>query len=291
MADGTVETFRASDGYAFYLRRWVPTGTPWARLTVLHGARSHGEWYARSARAFADAGLAVALLERRGAGLNTVRRGDAPGFRRLLDDAAEFLRAERRTRADLPQVVMGVSWGGKLAAGLPYRAPGLADGVVLACPGLCPRVRPPLASRLRILAARLIRPTKAFPIPLNDPELFTSDPARQAFLRANRYDLHAASARFLVASTAFDLYLRRARRRLRVPVLTLLAGRDRVIDNAGTRRYVARFPSRDNRVLDYPAAHHTLEFEPPEACPFVADVVNWARRRFGGGFGPSEPRP
>ncbi len=280
-AGGAVDTFRASDGYTFTLRRWRAATTPWARLTILHGARSHGQWYARSCREFADAGLAVALLERRGAGLNTARRGDAPGFRRLLDDVAEFLRAERRTRADLPQIVMGVSWGGKLAAGLSYRAPGLADGIVLACPGLCPRVRPPLASRLRILAARFVRPTTPFPVPLNDPDLFTADPARQAYLRANRYDLHAATARFLVASTALDVYLRRARRRVRVPVLTLLAGSDRVIDNARTRRYVQAFPSRDNRVLDYPAAHHTLEFEPPAACPFVRDVATWARRRFG----------
>ena len=280
MADaGRVEAFAAADGAEFYLRRYRPPGPPRGRLVVLPGVRSHGGWYGRSAAAFAAAGLTVTVLDRRGAGLNTSRRGDAPGFRRLLDDVAEFVLAERRTRADLPTVVMGISWGGKLAAGLPYRRPGLVDGLILACPGFCPRVRPPLPTRLRIAAARLMNPTAPFPVPLNDPELFTASPDWQAFVRANRHDLHAATARFLTASAALDVYLRRARSAVRCPVLTLLAGRDRVIDNARTRRFVAGFASRDNRIYDYPAAEHTLEFEPPAQCDFVADVMRWLGRR------------
>ena len=278
-AIGRIELFRPSDGTEFYIRRYSPPVPPRGRLVVLPGARSHGEWYVRSARAFAAAGYLVTLLDRRGAGLNTSRRGDAPGFRRLLDDVGEFITAERRTRADLPTLVMGVSWGGKLAAALPYRWPGRVDGLVFACPGFCPRVRPPLRTRLRIAVARLLRPTALFPIPLNDPELFTTDATWQTFLRTNRHDLHAATARFLAASAALDVYLRRARRQVRCPVLTLLAGRDRVIDNQRTRRFVAGFASRDNQILDYPEAEHTLEFEPPPTCCFVSDVLNWANRR------------
>ena len=280
MADpGRVETYRTSDGAELYLRRWQPAGRPWARLTFLHGARSHGEWYAGGCSEFAAAGIAVSLLERRGAGLNSTRRGDAPNFRRLIDDVAEFLLRERRRRADLPQVVLGVSWGGKLAAALPYRAPGLAAGLVLACPGLCPSVSPPVGTRLRIALARLIRPTRPFPMPLNEVELFTDSAQWRAFLAGNRYDLHAATARFLTASAAFDIYLRRARFRVDVPVLTLLAGRDAVVDNPRTRAFVAGFPSRDNRVRDYPEAAHTLEFEPGR--PYIGDTVAWMRARFG----------
>jgi len=64
------------------------------------------------------------------------------------------------------------------------------------------------------------------------------------------------------------------------PTLLLLAGQDRIIDNVQTRRFVASFPTRDNRVIDYPEAHHTLEFE-PDAHPFVEDVVRWIKRRWG----------
>ena len=242
MADpGRVETYRAGDGAELYLRRWTPPARPWARLTVLHGARSHGQWYAGGCAEFAAAGLAVTLLERRGAGLNTARRGDAPGFRRLIDDAADFLTLERRRQSALPQIVLGVSWGGKLAVALPYRAPGLADGLVLACPGLCPRVRPPFPARARIGLARLLRPTRPFPLPLNEPELFTDSPEWRAFIRVNRYDLHAATARFLASSAAFDLYLPpRPRARDRAGADTAGGGRpgDRQRPNPAVRRRV-----------------------------------------------------
>lgn len=278
-SDERVVSFAASDGYRFYARRWTPAGRPRVRLVFLHGIRSHGGWYGRSCRRFADAGCEVHFLDRRGAGLNTARRGDAPGFRRLLDDVAEYLLHVRAETPWLPTVLGGISWGGKLAVGLPYRRSGLIDGLLLVAPGLKPRITPPLGDRLRILAASRLRPERLFPIPLNEPELFTADPDWQRFIDADRFGLRQATARFLFASVALDVYLRRAAKRVTVPNLLLLAGRDRVIDNGKTRKFVTRFPSRDNRVLDYPDAHHTLEFE-PDGHPWVGDVLKWIARRW-----------
>ena len=76
------------------------------------------------------------------------------------------------------------------------------------------------------------------------------------------------------------MYLRRAAKRVTVPTLLLLAGTDRVIDNGRTRKLVGRFPGRDVRVIDYPGAGHTLEFE-PTGHPWAADVMTWLGRRWG----------
>jgi alpha-beta hydrolase superfamily lysophospholipase len=271
----TLHTFRSSDGYRWYYRRYDPPGRPTARLVFVHGIRSHGGWYTRSCAAFAAAGYEVYFLDRRGSGLNTARRGDTPNFRRLLDDVAEFVLDLRRTRSWLPVFVGGISWGGKLAVGLPYRRPGLIDGLVLLCPGLCPKVAPPFSQRVGITRARVRNPGKLYPIPLNEPELFTASPEWQQYIAEDRYGLRLATARFLFSSFSFDIYLRRAVKRVGVPVLLLLAGRDRIIDNAATRRLIGRFTaSRSLTVIDYPDAHHTLEFE-PEGHPFVGDVVSW----------------
>jgi alpha-beta hydrolase superfamily lysophospholipase len=274
---GTVGTFRASDGYPFYVRHYRPPGRPRARLVFLHGIRSHGGWYGRSCAALAAAGFDVHFLDRRGAGLNTAGRGDSPSFRRLLDDAAEYVQYLRGERGYLPVFVCGISWGGKLAAGLPYRRPGLVDGLVLLCPGLMPKVAPPFARRVRIALARVLRPDRLFPIPLNEPELFTASPEWQRFVDADPHGLRLATARFLFSSFSLDLYLRRAARRVTVPTFLALAEHDRVIDNARTRQFVARFPG-PRAVVEYPGAHHTLEFEPPDH-PWVGDVVRWVEGR------------
>lgn len=274
-----VGTFRASDGYAFYYRHWPAVGRPRARVVFVHGIRSHGGWYGRSCEKLAAAGYEVFFLDRRGAGRNTSGRGDTPSFRRLLDDIAEFILEQRRACGWLPTVLAGVSWGGKLAVGLPYRKPGLVDGLILFCPGLVPKVAPAFAQRARIAVARVFRPGKFFPIPLNDPDLFTADPGWQKYIEADRYGLREATARFLFGSFSLDLYLRRAAKQVTVPTLLLLAGRDRVIDNAATRRVALGFASRDNRAIDYPDAHHTLEFEAADH-PFVGDVIRWLGARF-----------
>lgn len=278
MADApTLDTFRASDGYAFYFRRYSPPGQPKARLVFLHGVRSHGGWYERSCAALAAAGFEVYFLDRRGSGLNSARRGDCPNFRRLIDDVAEFVQRLRAEKAWLPVFAVGISWGGKLAVALPARKPGLLDGVTLLCPGLKPKVKPPLAQRLRIFLARRLRPTKMFPIPLNDAQLFTGSKEWQGYIDSDPFGLRAATARFLFNSFAFDQYLRRAAKKVCVPVLLMLAGRDRIIDNAKTRRFVGKFDAITT-IVDYPEAEHTLEFESPDH-PWMADMVRWVERR------------
>ncbi len=272
-----LHTFRASDGYSFYYRHFAPPGAPKARLVFVHGIRSHGGWYTRSCEAFAAAGFEVFFLDRRGAGLNTARRGDSPAFRRLLDDVAEFVQHLRGERGWLPVFLCGISWGGKLAVGLPYRKPGLVDGLVLLCPGLVPKVAPPFLRRVRIALARVLRPDRTFPIPLNEPELFTASPEWQKFIDADPHGLRVATARFLFSSFSLDIYLRRAAKRVTVPTLLALAEHDRIIDNARTRAFVGRFPG-ETTVVEYPGAHHTLEFEPPDH-PWLADVVRWVEAR------------
>src|SRR5262249_40632961 len=122
------------------------------------------------------------------------------------------------------------------------------------------------------------RPRKLYPIPLNDPELFTTTPRWQQFLRDDKLGLRQATARFLVESVRLDGYLHWVPRHVHVPVLMLLAGQDRIIHNDRTRKFLDRFASTDKQVIEYPDAHHTLEFEPdPEV--YLRDLEQWLHRQ------------
>jgi alpha-beta hydrolase superfamily lysophospholipase len=151
------------------------------------------------------------------------------------------------------------------------------DGLLLFCPGFKAKVKPSLTQRLLIVAFRLFRPRKLFPIPLNDPDLFTANPQRHAFIRDDPLRLHHATARLLLESARLDGYLRFVPKYVHVPVLLLLAERDRIIHNRKTRTFVERFATPDKEVIEYPEAHHTLEFEPdPER--FIGDVLAWLEK-------------
>ena len=270
-----VSLFRASDGYAFYSHIYRPAGEVRGRIVMLHGIRSHAGWYGRSCAALAKQGYEVHFLDRRGSGWNTARRGDCPSFRRLIDDCGEYMLDLRRTRAALPLFVAGISWGGKLAVALAARYPTIITGIALLCPGLKPAIHPPLAVRLHIALASKLRPTKLFPIPLNEPELFTGSPVWQRFIAEDRFGLREATARFLFNSFRFDRFLRREYGSVKCRVLLMLAGKDRILDNAATRKLLAEFTgAKSIAVIDYPEAHHTLEFE-DDGHPWLRDLTSW----------------
>src|SRR5262249_48733395 len=145
----------------------------------------------------AQAGFRVFFLDRRGSGLNEQARGDAPSFRRLLDDLSEFLRWLRAGQPASKTILVSISWGGKLGVALQRRHPWLVDGLALLCPGFFARVRPTLGQRLGILWSRLTDPTRLFPVPLSDPELFTSMPRWLQFLKGDALSLREATARLL----------------------------------------------------------------------------------------------
>ena len=114
-------------------------------------------------------------------------------------------------------------------------------------------------------------------MPLQEPELFTATPHWQKFIRDDPAALRQATARFFVSSVFLDRAVRSAPRQVRVPVLLLLAGKDRIIDNDLTRHYVSQFSTDDKEIIEYPEAAHTLEFEPdPE--PYIEDMRDWLDR-------------
>src|SRR4051794_22879659 len=119
-------THTASDGYRWHYRHY-PADKPLGRVVYLHGIQSHGGWYEGSCSHLARAGFDVYFLDRRGSGLNEQARGDTPSFRRLIDDPAEFLRWLKKEKPAAKTILLAVSWGGKLAAVLQRRHPGLTD--------------------------------------------------------------------------------------------------------------------------------------------------------------------
>jgi alpha-beta hydrolase superfamily lysophospholipase len=276
-APWSLESFTASDGYRWHYRRYPAATAPRAEVVALHGIQSHAGWYEYSCTRLAGAGYNVSFLDRRGSGRNEMARGDAPSFRRLLDDVAEFLRHRRAENAGQPILLMAISWGGKLGAALPRRHPRLIDGLALLCPGFFPRVGLPLRQRLAILWSRLVSPTRLYPIPLSDPSLFTATPHWLEFLRDDPLALHHATARLLVESARLDGYLRRAPRQLTMPVLLMLGGQDRIIDNERTRAFADRFAG-ETTVREFPEAHHTLEFE-PDPDRFLEHLLAWLDRQ------------
>lgn len=263
-----------SDGYRCAVRIW-DTDAPIARLVCLHGIISHGGWYLSSCRYLAEAGFEVHFLDRRGSGLNQQDRGDVPrGYRTWLSDVEGYLES---LPADRPRLLLGISWGGRLATAVARNRPQLVDGLGLLCPGLSAQKGANGLQRLFLSIAgrgpRLYR--RRVTIPLRDPALFADLPQWRDYIGSDPLTLRKVTLRFALADLHLSRYAVESPQSIRAPVLLTLAGRDRIIDNAGTLRFVEQIPG-EKRVIEYPDAAHTLEFE-RDPSPYFRDLSQWAR--------------
>jgi acylglycerol lipase len=280
--------YRASDGYLLQVRHWRPVAPIRGMVVALHGIQSHGGWYAHSSSRLAAAGYEVFFLDRRGSGLNRSQRGHAIHEERLLNDIRQFLgrlAADRPDLAAIPKLLTGVSWGGKLAAVYAATFPTDFQAVALLYPGLHSRIQARVWQGLRLeWAASVGWGHVTVPIPLNDPALFTDSPKWQDFIHRDELALHRVSVDFLRASLRLSKQLEDRVADITAPVLMMLAGRDDVIDNARNRTWFERLTPPRKRLIEYPNARHTLEFEePPDQ--FIDDLIAWLNGTLPGAQG------
>jgi acylglycerol lipase len=269
-----LKTLIASDGYPLNVAVWPASSAPRAHVVLLHGVQSHSGWYGNLGSVLALRGYSVSLPNRRGSGTNERERGHASSAGRLIKDLVEWLEVVKSENPSTPIVLGGISWGGKLAVVTAAKYPRLVDALALICPGLHPRVGVRLSDKLAIAWALLTNRYKMFPIPLSDPSLFTANPRGQAFIAADPYSLRAATAALLVSSLIIDRMVRRARGKVRQPSLLMIAGADRIVNNAKTLAYFDKMPAAKKTVIEYPDGHHTLEFE-PNPSQYALDLIDW----------------
>ena len=246
-------------------------------LILLHGIQSHSGWYEYSSQRFAEAGLTVSFLDRRGSGMNAAARGDAASAERLMRDVVQFhehLRFELAADAELPWTLCGLSWGGKLAAATASRFARRFDGLALLYPGIHANVRASWWQNFQLNLADFadVR-DKRIPIPVDDPVLFTGDPKWQEFIRNDEFALRDVTVGFLRANRVLDR-IAQSVSSLDCSTLLMLAARDQIIDNRATCEHFQRLRCPRKTLFEYGNAQHTLEFE-PDRDQFIDDLIRW----------------
>jgi len=278
-----IQKLPSFDGYPITYRAWE-TPRPKGSVIYLHGVQSHGGWFVASCGFLAGQGYQVFAPDRRGSGLNTEKRGDCPSFAALVRDVKVFIDLARKTAPDAPVHLVGVSWGGKLAVAAALMYPAALSSIVLVAPGLVQKVDLPVREKLKVIACRLFFPWKLFDIPIERPEMFTSNPDRVRYIYGDKLMLKQATARFMVESVRMGFFIERRAQKMAVPVLMMLAEIDEIVDNNALVTLFQRFGAAQKMVRVYQGANHTLEFERDPAAVF-RDMAQWLH-----GFG-AQARP
>jgi alpha-beta hydrolase superfamily lysophospholipase len=231
------------------LHQWLPAA-PRAVIFYVHGLQSHGGWLFESGPRWAELGIAVLALDRRGSGQSEGARGDVAAPSVWIEDYLAAMEQVRSRHLDLPLLLFGQSMGGLLAGAIACDPRACHDALVLSAPALGQRFTPPAAPH----GARIA-------VPLQD-RWYTGEPRFLEFMAKDPWMVREISDRLLVARAALDDLLERGKEALaKRPAALIVPRKDQTMDAAAARATFHRLVPH-GLLIELPSEDHYLEFSP-----------------------------
>ncbi|HUM12387.1 MAG TPA: lysophospholipase [Myxococcaceae bacterium] len=252
----------APDGTRLWFERDVPDGAR-AHVVLVHGYGDHLGRYRTFRDAMLSERLAVHAYDVRGHGRSEGVRGAVRAFSDYTAELEAFLRSTHALAAGLPLFIVAHSHGGLIT--LRWLADGGADaartlglrGLVLSAPYLSLAFTPPAwKTAPAVLLSRLL-PSLPIPTGIASTDL-SRDPAWQ---RATDEDVlygRKATPRWYTEHTRTQAEVLASATRLRIPVLLMLPGDDRVASAAVSRRWFETLTTPDKRLREWPSMRHEI---------------------------------
>lgn len=270
--EGTLET---ADGVELFWRLHLPGGPPRAVLCFVHGLAEHSGRYAAPVDHLRPLGFACVGVDLRGHGRSSGLRVHVGDFDEYSLDVRAMVERAQEEFPGRPIGLVGHSMGGLVAIRFALDHPELVDALVISSPalGAHPDTKPPgWLVMLGEIASRVV-PRLLFSSDL-DAEAISRDEAVVAAYREDPLVSDKVSARWF---TAFVEAQRDAFRRagdLRVPVLLMQSGADRLVDPAATQRWAEAAPPDLVSFYTWPDFYHEMFHEPEKRRVFEL-VERW----------------
>ena len=271
----SLSTYKAQDGQDLKYRKWEGFGDV---LIYLHGVESHSGWFSDFALLLNRSGFTVYGLDRRGSGLNEYKKGDCEDYRLFFDDIDVFLRFAREENPSKRVYLIGICWGALLAVDYIADSPESVDGLVLLSPAIFRKVELPAHKRFAAIIASRLLPGLKFDIPIRDT-MFTRSRRYLGLIRSDELRLRRLTARFFREILKMEEAYRSLNHRIDMPLITLLAGTDEIVDNVMVTKWFETITSADKTLRILSDCHHVMPFDdkPEELTGIIAD---WVRGRF-----------
>ena len=251
--DGQIE---AIGGLSLYYHGWEAEDAR-AAILLVHGLAEHGGRYAELGRRMAAFGISTYALDLRGHGLSDGRRGHADRFELLLQDVDRFRREIEGITEDLPLFILGHSMGGLITARYIEEYDPPFAGAIITSPWLATAMEIP---RWKVLAAGVFN--KILPaMPMDagvDADYLSHDPTVVARYKDDPLVHGKITPRlFAEASMAMGLVMQRSER-VRIPILFLLAGDDRIVDTKKSEAFARSLKISDVTIRILPDYYHEV---------------------------------
>ncbi|MEK9164866.1 MAG: alpha/beta fold hydrolase [Chloroflexota bacterium] len=263
---------KTKDGLNLFTERWQ-VAAPRAIVVLTHGFGEYTKRYSHVAAALNAGGYSVYAYDLRGRGRSEGTRGHTPSYEAMLDDLQTACGWAGNENPGQKIFLYGHSTGGQISLNYAIRRRPPVAGVLVTGPWFRLAFATPPWKRVagRVLSA--VRPTFAMPkgiekIPLSHDTAFLNE-INDAALSCNVITARMAVEMFKGCEEA----LARANE-LRVPVLLLHGGEDKLIAPSATQTFYDRLTVADKTLVFYEGMYHEITNEVERARVFK-DMLAW----------------
>lgn len=275
-------TVRSPDGLDLFWRAWLPEGAPKGALLFVHGLGEHSGRYRNPADYFVPRGWACYGLDYRAHGRSPGRKVHINAFDDFLADVGAAHDLVLRRHAGSKTFLVGHSQGGLISILYALRRPQDLPGVVISSPalGIHPSSQPNAVLKAAAGVISKLAPGLLIPNGLDATKISHDKAVVDAYVNDPLVSTKVSARWFTEFLGAIDAAWADAGK-LRVPMLLMQSGEDRLVDPEATRRWAARAPKDKVEFVWWEGLYHEM-FNEPEKEKVFARVEAWLEGRLAG---------
>lgn len=267
--------FWGQGDFNLYYQGWLPDENPRAVIFITHGLAEHSGRHAETAAFLVKEGYAVFCHEHQGHGLSEGTRGYIQSFDTYTKDLDSFITNMSMKYTGIPVFLLGHSIGGTIAIYYYLEKPDKIDGLILSAPALQKgkSIKGWQVVLTKIIA--LIAPKAA--VDRLDSSTISKD---QAVVDAYRNDdlvyTGKLSARLCSELLKTMESIQKKTFDIKVPVLIMHGGDDRLVSPDGSRKVYEKMNSDDKTLKIYEGLYHEIMNEPERdiVYKYMADWID-----------------
>ncbi len=269
--------FQGAGNVRLYYQSWRPEREPKAALAVVHGINEYSGRYMNVVNYLVPRGYAVYGFDHRGHGRSPGRRGHINAWEEYRGDVGAFVRLVGEQEKGRPLFLFGHSLGALIALDYVLHRPGSLRGAIIASAPLQPVG---VGSPFLVVVARVLsRLWPSFTLPVRiDPSVLSRDPSVVRAFLTDPLVHRVVTARWGTECLAAVAWVKTHAADVRLPLLLLHGGSDRVNAATGTIDFHARVTHADKTIRIYPASYHELHND-LDRDEVLRDIEQWLEKR------------